>query len=77
MASQIGAGYKGAALCLGALLATPYRLDYDLMLLAPAIALIAAEGVARGFLPYERLALALLWITPVAARTLRCIPSFP
>jgi hypothetical protein len=67
--SQIGAGYKGAALCLGALLATPYSLDYDLMLLAPAIALIAAEGVARGFQPYERLVLALLWITPAAART--------
>jgi alpha-1,2-mannosyltransferase len=67
--SQIGAGYKGAALCLGALLATPYSLDYDLMALAPAIALMAAEGAVQGFRGYERLALALLWITPVADRT--------
>jgi alpha-1,2-mannosyltransferase len=67
--SQIGMGYKGAALCLGALLATPYSLDYDLMLLAPVIALIAAEGAVWGFREYERLALALLWITPAATRT--------
>ena len=68
--SQLTTGYKGAALCLGALLATPYCLDYDLMLLAPAIALIAVEGIARGFRAYERLVLALLWFTPAAARTI-------
>lgn len=59
---------KGASLCLGALLATPYCLDYDMMLLAPAIALLAINGRARGFLPYERTALAALWLVPIAAR---------
>jgi hypothetical protein len=35
---------KAAALCLAAILATPYSLDYDLMVLAPAIAFLAADG---------------------------------
>lgn len=39
---------KGAALCIASLLATPYSLDYDLMLLAPAIALMAVEIRQRG-----------------------------
>jgi len=59
---------KGAGLCLGALLATPYCLDYDMMLLAPAIALLALDGRSRGFLPYEKAVLAALWLFPIAAR---------
>jgi len=60
--------YKKAALCLAALLTTPYLLDYDLMLLAPAIALVAARGKARGFADFEILSLVLLWCVPVVAR---------
>lgn len=63
-------GARGAILCLATLLATPYALDYDLMLLAPALALIAAEGKARGFRPYELSLLTLLWLLPFAARNL-------
>ena len=59
---------KGAALCLGALLVTPYALDYDLMLLAPAIALLAADGAMKGMPPYRGLLIAALWIDPFAAR---------
>ena len=66
--SQASAACKGAGLCLGVLLATPYCLDYDMMVLAPAIALLAADGLARGFLPYERAALALVWLVPIVAR---------
>jgi hypothetical protein len=55
---------------IGTLLATPYSLDYDLMLLAPAIAFLAAGGIARGFAPYEKTLLALLWIAPLVARTI-------
>jgi alpha-1,2-mannosyltransferase len=65
---SVAIGYKKAALCIAALLMTPYCLDYDLMLLAPAIALLATEGKARGFSDYEILCLAFLWFTPVAAR---------
>jgi alpha-1,2-mannosyltransferase len=59
---------KAAALAIGTILATPYSLDYDLMLLAPAIAFLAADGLARGFGPYEKTTLALLWIVPLVTR---------
>jgi len=75
--SNISAGYKGAALCLGALLVTPYSLDYDLMLLAPAIALLAAEGTAHGFKDYERSMLAALWIIPLFARNVAYYTLIP
>lgn len=61
-------GARGAILCLATLLATPYALDYDLMLLAPALALLAANGKARGFRHYELSLLTLLWLLPFAAR---------
>lgn len=61
---------KAAALLIGTLLATPYSLDYDLMLLAPAIAFLAAEGLQRGFAPFEKTLLAALWIVPLFARSL-------
>jgi hypothetical protein len=59
---------KAAALAIAAVLATPYSLDYDLMVLAPAIAYLAADGMARGFLPWEKTALALLWFVPLFTR---------
>jgi hypothetical protein len=60
---------KAAALLIGAGLATPYSLDYDLMLLAPVIAFLAADGLARGFGAYEKSTLAALWIVPLVARS--------
>ena len=36
---------KAAALCLAAILATPYSFDYDMMVLAPAIAWLAVDGL--------------------------------
>lgn len=61
---------RGAALCLATLLCTPYMLDYDLMLLAPALLLLAAEGKKSGFRPFELSLLALLWFLPFVARSL-------
>jgi len=60
---------KAAALLIGTLLATPFSLDYDLMLLAPAIAFLAADGFARGFAPWEKTMLAALWIAPLVTRS--------
>ena len=60
---------KSAALCLAAILATPYSLDYDLMVLAPAIAFFAADGLRRGFGPWEKTGLAALWLVPLVARS--------
>jgi hypothetical protein len=67
--SRAGFAIKAAALIIGCVLATPYSLDYDLMLLAPAIAYLAADGMARGFSPYEKTMLAALWIVPLIARS--------
>jgi hypothetical protein len=58
-----------AAQAIGTILATPYSLDYDLMLLAPAIAYLAVDGFERGFPPYEKTTLAALWIVPLIARS--------
>jgi Glycosyltransferase family 87 len=60
---------KAAALLIGTLLATPYSLDYDLMVLAPAIAYLALDGIERGFAPYEKTILAALWLVPLIARS--------
>jgi hypothetical protein len=60
---------KAAGLLIGTVLATPYVLDYDLMLLAPALAFLASDGAQRGFGPYEKTALAALWLVPLVART--------
>ena len=59
---------KAAALVVCGLLATPYLFDYDLTLLGVAIAWLAIEGSERGFLPFEKSALALAWLAPIADR---------
>jgi hypothetical protein len=60
---------KAAALSIATIVATPYSLDYDLVVLAPAIAFLAAHGLAHGFQAWEKTALALLWLMPLIART--------
>jgi alpha-1,2-mannosyltransferase len=61
---------KAAALLIATLLATPYSLDYDLMLLAPAIGFLAVDGIKSGYAPYQKTLLAALWLMPLAARSL-------
>lgn len=59
---------KAAGLCFAVLLGTPFSLDYDLTVLAPAIAFLALHGSTRGFGPYTKSALAALWMVPLLAR---------
>ncbi|HJU31519.1 MAG TPA: glycosyltransferase 87 family protein [Hyphomicrobiaceae bacterium] len=61
---------KAAGLIVGCLLATPYALDYDLVVLAPAIAFLAAYGMREGFRDWEVAALAALWVLPLAGRSI-------
>jgi alpha-1,2-mannosyltransferase len=68
---------KTASLCLAAILATPYTLDYDMMVLGPAIAFLAVDGLARGFDPWEKTAIAALWLVPIAARSVAQITLIP
>lgn len=67
--STAAVALKSAALCLAAILATPYSLDYDMMVLAPAIAFFAADGLRRGFGPWEKTTLAALWLVPLVTRS--------
>jgi alpha-1,2-mannosyltransferase len=60
---------QAAALLIGAVLATPYVLDYDLVMLAPAIAFFAVDGASRSFGPYEKALLAALRLLPLAVRS--------
>jgi hypothetical protein len=61
---------KATALAVGSLLATPYVLDYDLMVLAIAIAFFARYGLDRGFRAGEISLLALTWIMPLLTRSI-------
>ncbi len=61
--------FKAAALIAGAILVTPYSLDYDLVVMGPAVAFLTAYGLKRGFLPYEKSALAFCWLAPLISRS--------
>jgi alpha-1,2-mannosyltransferase len=61
---------KAAALLIGCVLATPYVLDYDLMVLAPAIVFLAVHGLRQGFAPWGLSLLVALWVLPLVARPL-------
>ncbi len=68
---------KAAALCLATILATPYSFDYDMMVLAPAIAFLAVDGFVRGFSPWEKTLLAALWLMPLIARSVALMSLIP
>jgi alpha-1,2-mannosyltransferase len=68
---------KAAALCLATILATPFTFDYDMMVLAPAIAFFAADGFVRGFGPWEKTALATPWLMPLVARSVAQMTLIP
>jgi alpha-1,2-mannosyltransferase len=68
---------KAAALAVACLLATPYVLDYDLVVLGVAIAFLVRHGLTRGFHPYEATVLALAWIMPLLARTIMSVSGVP
>jgi alpha-1,2-mannosyltransferase len=68
---------KGAAAIMATLLTTPYCLDYDMMALGPAIALMGAHGVENGFGPFEKTCLVLAFAAPLVARPLATLLPLP
>lgn len=68
---------KAAALALACLLATPYLLDYDLMVIAVAVAFLTKHGFAKGFRDYEITLLAAAWLVPLIARGVMGASGFP
>jgi alpha-1,2-mannosyltransferase len=68
---------KAAALSCACLLTTPYVLDYDLVVLAVAIAFFIRFGLANGFRDYELSVLSFAWGAPLVARSLAGAVGIP
>lgn len=68
---------KAAALAVASLLATPYVLDYDMVVLGIAIAFLVRHGLARGFQAYEVSLLALAWAAPFLTRSIAGLSGIP
>jgi alpha-1,2-mannosyltransferase len=68
---------KASALATASLLATPYVLDYDLVVLAVAIAFFARHGIRCGFRDYEISLLAAAWIVPLLSRAIAGATGIP
>src|SRR5262249_23450424 len=68
---------KAAALATASLLATPYVLDYDLVVLAIAIAYLVRYGLIYGFRDYEISLLAAAWIMPLLSRSVTASTGVP
>ena len=68
---------KAAALSLASLLATPYVLDYDLVVAGVAIAYFARLGLRRGFRDYEISVLAVAWLAPLLTRSVAQVTAIP
>jgi len=56
---------RSAALIASAPLATPYAFYYEIVIMAPALLLIAKRAVEIGWLRHERLTLIAAWILPL------------
>ena len=68
---------KASALATASLLATPYVLDYDLVVLAVAVAFFARHGLAHGFRDYEISVLAAAWLVPLLSRSVAGLTTIP
>lgn len=67
-----------ALLAAGAVLASPFLLDYDLLVLAAPMAFLAGAALrGDGFLPWEKTVLAAAFLLPLVARTLAMAAGLP
>jgi len=68
---------EGAILAACTCLATPFLLDYDLMVLAVPLAWVAAEAERSGYLPWEKLILATAFLLPLVVRPIATLADLP
>lgn len=61
---------RTALLAAATFLVSPYTLNYDLLLLMPAVVALFRQGADEGFYPGERLLHLLLWLMPLAVMIL-------
>jgi hypothetical protein len=60
---------RNALVCAAALLSTPYVLDYDYVVLLPALAWLWVHGREHGFLSWDKTLMLLAWLAPLFARS--------
>jgi alpha-1,2-mannosyltransferase len=75
--SACGRDLKAALLVIATLLASPHVLDYDLVMLALAIAFTVSAGFASGFRAFEISLLAAAWIAPLLSRGVAGVTGIP
>jgi hypothetical protein len=68
---------QAVATIAATLVASPFLLDYDLTLMAFPLAWMANQGLRRGFLPWERSLLALVYLAPLGGRSLAMTCGLP
>lgn len=68
---------KSAALMAATLLITPYVLDYDMVVLGPALAFTTSWELARGVRPWMASLLAAVWVAPFLTRTIAASTHVP
>ena len=59
---------RNALACAAVLVSTPYALDYDFVVLLPALAFLWRDGERSGWLPWDKSVMALAWTAPLVAR---------
>ncbi|HLY79211.1 MAG TPA: glycosyltransferase family 87 protein [Caulobacteraceae bacterium] len=72
-----GGGAEGPAMIVAALLASPFLLDYDLIILAAPLAWMLREGASRGFLSWEKAILLAGFVLPAVSRMLATDTRLP
>lgn len=60
---------RNALVCAAAILSTPYVLDYDLVIILPALAWLWIDGCKNGFERWDGTLMALAWATPLIGRS--------
>ncbi|MEO5612095.1 MAG: glycosyltransferase family 87 protein, partial [Sphingomicrobium sp.] len=61
---------RNAVVCAAVLIATPYVLDYDYVVLLPALAFLWIDGQRHGFRSWDKSLMALVWVAPLFARSI-------
>jgi alpha-1,2-mannosyltransferase len=75
--SDVAFDLKVSMLAVAVLIATPYLQDYDLMILAVAVAFYVRYSFVSGFDNFELSLLAFVWIAPLVSRALAGATGIP
>jgi hypothetical protein len=68
---------KAAALALACLLATPYSLDYDLIVVGVALAFLARHAATHGLAPWQGAIMTLAFFAPILSRPVANLIGLP